>query len=423
MNGILSSTLSSPLSLNLRLSTGILESKNEINRKIICQLKQTFINSVDVANEWKVQMLRFQRLVERAKQNKIDVTRQTKGMKEILNTRISSGEPHQSRSMRDLYELKILQKYNKEIGLRLEFQRLIRMALMHQLEVGSQVKNMQQALLINSTEGKGHDVKEMKDLARMNKELAGKITQHLRYSLFHKHVERFLDVNCNSDFQWKEHQTEFQKLIKIAKEKGVDISEQMKKMETIFLDRPDSSPHQFVPIRVLYEIKMLRKYNEEIARKIAKHGLFFANKEKLQSHLLEEKEDVESKFQEWVNQAQKQNLDVSQIVDKINQIDLLQPDPKEKHQIASIGLLSGIEWRRMYCIRIICQLAESEIRKIAALGREKVKLEKQLGLINQCENFLLKQAPKVGSVKTIQQAEAKYHFVMEELERITKSFK
>jgi uncharacterized protein (UPF0335 family) len=167
---------------------------------------------------------------------------------------------------------------------------------------------------------------------------------------------------------------------------------------------------------------VLKKYNQEIARKIAQHGLFYANQVLLQERLEDQIEDVASRLQEWLEQAQRSGHDVSVIVARLEQMkEDLEPISTAAHQMASIRLLSANEIRKMYCIRIIRQMAESAIRERAEQGRNDPSLKKYTSLINQSEKFLLKQIPHENKSKTIQEAENKYHFIMSEIERMTES--
>lgn len=453
------------------------ECNEQINQQIVRRQNQICINSVDFSKKWKEELLKFQYLVVFAKKKSINVEEQTTNMKKILEMRISSSELHQSRSIRDSYEIKMLQKYNREIALKLRFQRLVERARLMHIDVSQEVASLQGVL------NKFHQFKQVKEadsdeieiiqkyskqialklefcrlirraaayniqlsleeqtlvdeiglrnwkiteyqfksiegLVEINQGLLDKITRHLKHVLFHVKNERYLDVK-NSDFQWEKQNNEFVKLEEIAKEKQIDISEQKQKMQLVFFDRPDLSVHQFTPIRVLYEIQMLKKYNREMARKIAQHGLFHTNQKHLQEHLQEQTESMTSKFQEWVERAQKSGHDIDSIIARIEEMNEdLELISTASNQMSSIRLLFANEMRKMYCIRIIRQIAEAAIRDQAEKGRNDSNLQKHIALINQSEKYLLKELPYEMRTKTIREAEEKYHFIMSEIERMS----
>jgi hypothetical protein len=99
----------------------------------------------------------------------------------------------------------------------------------------------------------------------------------------------------------------------------------------------------------------------------------------------------------------------------------LEPISNAAHQMSSIRLLSANEIHKMYCIRIIRQMAEAAIKERVEQGRNDPNLKKHTSLINQSEKFLLKKLPNESTVRTIQEAEDKYRFIMEEIERMTQS--
>lgn len=242
----------------------------------------------------------------------------------------------------------------------------------------------------------------------------------------------FIQASAKVDFshlmiEWNRNISEYQKLVKLAFEKQVDIRSQTECVQKVIKNMPvHTESHQFLPIRVLSEIKMYGKYNKEIAREIAKNGLYHENQETLLDKLNELAAEVNSNFQKWVQIAQDKNIDISQQIHQMQQVMNNQPSSDDPHQFSSIRLLHEMQMRKIYCIQIIRKIAEEEIRRMAQIGRSLPKLKNQEHLITQCENFLLGHLPPVNG-KIVPQlsvgyAEQKYFFIMEKMENMKEVF-
>jgi hypothetical protein len=221
--------------------------------------------------------------------------------------------------------------------------------------------------------------------------------------------------------QLKKNTSAYQKLVGIASEKNIDISQQTKKMQQVINGLPTcNESHQFRNMSVLYVIKMYEKYNKEIGRKIAQNGLYHEKEESLLNQLQDQAMDINEVFQKWIGISNNKDIDVSQQMKKMQQVLAEQPMSDAKHQFSAIRLLNEIKMRQLYCIQIICKVAKAEIHRQAQIARETLALEKHISLINECERFLLKQLPledcKFISNLSIEKMEQQYDFIMKKME-------
>ncbi len=218
----------------------------------------------------------------------------------------------------------------------------------------------------------------------------------------------------------EDRRLEYQKIISVANEKGIDVSHYTNKMKQVLAELPASDDqHQFESIRMLYEIKMYEKYNPVISRKLAQEGLFRTSQQ-TQAELKWQLRTVRMSFQEWARKADEKDVDVTEYIDKMEEFFMSQPDINDQHQCTSVAMLSLIKMGKIYCIEIIREIAKSEINRLAELARQTPELEDQIAMINRNEQFLLKMLPVAkGREIHISQAEAQYRQIQDKMEEMT----
>lgn len=98
--------------------------------------------------------------------------------------------------------------------------------------------------------------------------------------------------------------------------------------------------------------------------------------------------------QDWFREAEKEGVDISEQKRKIVQVILDAPGPDPRtNKLHEVTLVQQIVVRGMYCSQIIREITLQKIRRIAEAGRQTKELSHKIGLINQCENWALKQLP------------------------------
>jgi hypothetical protein len=320
-----------------------------------------------VKETWEKKRLEYQKLIQIAQERKIDISEQLTKMQQVITDQPASNTFHQIHAIKMLYEIKMYEKYNREI---------------------------------DRTIAKHGLFYEKKPVFNMFKKTPKTLAE-----------------------RWEEKHTEYKKLVGIAQEKQVDISECTGKMQQVIADLPAADDlHQAHPIRMLYEIKMYQRYNRAISRLIEKHGYFQKDQDALLKELEWRIRDINYSYEKWVQKAAEHNVDIHEYTDKMQEAMDNLPSVDQSHQFSSVAMLYNVKLRKIYCIDIIRKVAETQIRRLAKEAKTTPGFEHLIELINGCEKFLLRHLPgadrKSYGEPNIEAAEMQYIAVIDKMEEM-----
>lgn len=418
-----------------------------------------------IQETWEKKRLEFQRLIQVAQERQIDISEHLTKMQQVITDQPAADALHQIDAIKILYEIKMYEKYNREIdhtiakhGLfyekapepnklkkgpktlaerrkqnRLEYRKLIQIAQEKKVDTSEQVSKMQQVKNSLPDINDFHQSRPIKLTYQMLmyqkyiREIGPKIAKFTAGHLFYekKPVFHMFKVTPKTLIEkWKANRAEYKKLIKIANDKQVDISKYTCIMQQVIADLPPSNdPHQALPIRLRYEIKMYEKYNREISRLIHKHGYFQKEQEVLLKDLEWRIRDINYSYEKWIQIAADYNIDIQEYTGKMQEAVNSLPSAGQPNQFSSVAMLYNVKLRKIYCVDIIRKVAEVRIRRLAKEAKTTPGLEHLMGMIKGCKKFLLKNLPganrKSMGEPNIEEAESQYTKVMDKMEEMS----
>lgn len=124
-------------------------------------------------------------------------------------------------------------------------------------------------------------------------------------------------------------------------------------------------------------------------------------------------------FREWVKNANTMNVDVSKNINKMASVIRDQPDINS-HTKLEVWLVYETTMLNIITCQIVHRMAKALIKRTANTARSMPELQHQVGLINQCEKFLMKRLPdKLPEIVSVETAIEQYRTIQYELERMT----
>lgn len=124
-------------------------------------------------------------------------------------------------------------------------------------------------------------------------------------------------------------------------------------------------------------------------------------------------------FQEWLENARSANIDVDKQYRKMRSVIQSQPDIHHRQQ-QEVWLLYETTMLNIITTQIIRKIAKTRIKEIAEEARSKPELQHLVGLITDCENFLLRKLPvKLPQMAPVETAIEQYWGIHHELVNMT----